>query len=359
MLIEVLVDWWRFMDRKSAANQSLLQHSTPQARDLSRGSMFFYRICDHTFRSNVPIPELVPGDYQQPEFTFQLRPETKDFSKSYPWLNRWYALDGSVWLAFARLEAGYLLRFPALADFVVSTDARTICGYLRAGCPPETMRHLLLNQVIPIVLSHLGKLVLHASACVTAHGAIAFMGVTGTGKSTLAASFGLQGCVVLTDDCLLVEEQEGQVITVPGYPGLRLWPETVSALFEGAPVLQPLAHYTEKKRLLLEQDYFDSSLLLKAVYVLAPPDDTRGITGVNIIPLRTGEALLETVKHTFQLDVTDRDKLGQAFRRYEWLAKSVKFFRLTFPREHAFLPAVKKAIFSHLDLIQNRQQIQN
>lgn len=320
--------------------------------------MLSYRICDYTFRSNVPIPELVPGDNEQPEFTFQLCAGTGDFSESYRWLNHWYSLDGSIWLTFARLEAGYLLRFPTLADFVVSADARAICCYLRANCPPETMRHLLLNQVIPIVLSHLGKLVLHASACATPQGAIAFMGMTGTGKSTLAASFGLEGFAVLTDDCLLVEEQDGVIKTVPSYPGLRLWPETVAALFEQEPVLQPLAHYTDKKRLLFDQKELDVPLSLRAIYVLTQPENMQDVTGVTITPLVASEALLETVKHTFQLDVTDRQKLGQAFRRYEWLAKSVPFFRLAFPREHAFLSAVNEAILNHFD-IQNWQQIQS
>jgi hypothetical protein len=301
---------------------------------------------------------LVSGDERQPEFTFQLCADTKDFSEPCHWLNHWYSPDGSIWLAFAKLEAGYLLRFPALADFVVSADARAVYCSLQANCPPETIRHLLLNQVIPTVLSHLGKLVLHASACATPQGAMAFMGMSGAGKSTLAASFGLRGFAVLTDDCLLVEEQDGAIMTVPSYPGLRLWPETVTALFEQEPVLQPLAHYTDKRRLLFDQDHVDGPRSLKAIYVLTQPENMQDITGVTITPLGASEAFLETVKHTFQLDITDREKLGQAFRQYEWLAKSVPFFRLAFPREHAFLSAVNMTILNHLDLIHNRQQIQ-
>ena len=316
--------------------------------------MFSYRICGYTFRSNVPIQELVPGDDRQPEFTFQLCADRKHYTESYHWLNHWYALDGSKWLSFAKLDAAYLLRFPAYADFVVSTNARTVCCYLQANCPPETMRHLLLNQVIPVVLSHFGKLVLHASACATPQGVIAFMGMTGAGKSTLAASFGLRGFAVLSDDCLLVEEQDEEIMTTLSYPGLRLWPETVAALFEQEPVLQPLAHYTEKKRLLFDQDHFDGALSLRAIYVLTQPEDMQEINGVTITPLVAGEALLETVKHNFQLDITDRGKLAHSFRQYEWLAKSVPFFRLTFPREHELLPTVNSAILNHLELIQNR-----
>jgi hypothetical protein len=316
--------------------------------------MFSYRICGQTFHSNILIDELNPGGEQQPEFTFQLRTNTKHLPESCHWLNHWYSLDGSTWLSFARLDGKYLLRFPAYADFIVSTDARNIQGYPRPNCPPETMRHLLLNQVIPVVLSHLGKLVLHASACGTPHGVIAFMGTTGMGKSTLAASFGLGGYPVLTDDCLLVEEKDQEMLTVPSYPGLRLWPETVTALFDRQPMLQPLAHYTDKKRLLFEQELSEGPRALRAIFVLAAPHDLHNTDDVRITPLTASEALLETVKHSFQLDITDRRKLGQAFSQYEGLAKSVPFFALSFPREHTLLPSVIRSVLQNLDAGQSK-----
>jgi hypothetical protein len=317
--------------------------------------MFSYRICGYPFRSNVAIDELVPGDEPEFEFTFQLSADTKHFTGSFHWLNHWYSLDGSIWLSFAKLEGGYVLRFPEYVDFVISTDGHTISCDPRENCPPETIRHLLLNQVIPVVLSHLGTLVLHASACVTPQGVIAFMGMTGAGKSTLAASFGLRGFAILTDDCLLVEQRVAGIMTVPSYPGLRLWPETITALFERTPVLQPLAHYTDKKRLLFDQDQFDGPLSLRAIYVLTQPGKVQNIDDLAITPLGVSEALLETVKHTFQLDITDRKKLGQAFRQHEWLAKSVPFFRLAYPRDHAFLPSVNDAILNQLGLVQDRR----
>jgi len=320
--------------------------------------MFSYRICGSTFHSNIPIPELVSSDEQDPEFTFQFREGKHDFSESCDWLNHWDSTDGSLWLAFGKLEKGYLLRFPKFADFILSTDARSIRCYLKESCPPETMRHLLLNQVFPIALSHSGKLVLHASACTTPHGVMAFMGMTGMGKSTLAASFGLRGLTVLTDDCLVVEEQDKRSMTVTSYPGVRLWPESVEALFDQEPEMQPLAHYTDKKRVLFNQDHLNGRLALSVIYVLAEQEIRQGEDNMIITPLNASEAFFETVKHTFQLDVTDREKLGEAFKRYEWLAKSVPFFRLAFPREHALLPSVITALLNHLELIHVNQSFQ-
>jgi hypothetical protein len=131
-----------------------------------------------------------------------------------------------------------------------------------------------------------------------------------------------------------------------------LWPESVEALFEEEPALQALAHYTEKKRLLFDQGQIDGWHSLNAIYVLTHPDRLEETTTVCIAPLTTSEAFIEIVKHTFQLDITDRNKLGQAFKRYEWLAKSVPFFSLAFPRDHSLLPDVNQAILNHFELYQ-------
>lgn len=312
--------------------------------------MGLYKISGYTFGSNLPLPELTAVDGPRADFTFELLPSTEDSIEPACWINHWTSRNDTVWLAFAKLDRGYLLRFPSLADFVISTATRAVCCYPREGVPNETVRHLLLNQVIPLVLSHLGSLVLHAAGCATPRGAIAFMGTTGMGKSTLAAAFGLQSFPILADDCLLVEEQQGVVMSIPSYSGIRLWPESISALFREEPTLSPPAHYTEKRRLLLAQSHPDAPVPLASVYVLSHPQKMKR-AGVTIEPLRASEALLAIVKHTFQLDSTCREQLCRSFRQYEWLAKSVPFFRLTFPRRHAYLAAVTTAVLNHLETL--------
>ena len=47
------------------------------------------------------------------------------------------------------------------------------------GIPEVTVRHLFLDQVIPLVLSRREPIVLHASAVQTAHSVIAFAGKSG------------------------------------------------------------------------------------------------------------------------------------------------------------------------------------
>jgi hypothetical protein len=78
--------------------------------------------------------------------------------------HQWASPDGTLWTQFFRMGAGYLLRFPELADFEVSADGRSVKGWPALGVTPTTVEHLYLNQVLPLALSRQGELVLHGSA---------------------------------------------------------------------------------------------------------------------------------------------------------------------------------------------------
>lgn len=312
--------------------------------------MWSYCICGCEFSSSIQLPELVPSSGLSPAFRFDMARKAPDEPEPGAWFNNWYTPDGSLWLAFARLGDNYLLRFPELVDYIVSSDARAISCYAQPGVPLETVRHLLLNQVIPLALCQQGKLILHASACLTEHGAIAFVGSTGAGKSTMAASFGLRGLPILTDDCLRIEERSGEVVCYPSYPGLRLWPESLEGLFDHAPDGEALAHYTDKKRLVVGDNAADGPFPLHSVFVLAGTDEQEDETGELLITeLEMSGALLETIKHTFQLDPTDRARISRAFAQNAALAKHVPFFQLSYPQQFTWLPAVHQAVLAHLD----------
>src|SRR5208283_3180713 len=63
----------------------------------------------------------------------------------------WAARDGSPWLHFYRLNGGYLLRFPELADFEVSAAADDLVCFPAPDASEATVEHLYLSQVRPLV----------------------------------------------------------------------------------------------------------------------------------------------------------------------------------------------------------------
>jgi hypothetical protein len=308
-----------------------------------------YSVCNAVLKSDTVFPELDEVECQQPEFRFTVSRSPSD-SGDCKWLHTWRLHDDNPWLLLGRLASGYLLRFPGLADFAVSQDAREIRCYGRPETPAATIRHLLLDQVIPLLLSRQGCFVLHSSAVSTSEGAIAFVGSTGSGKSTLASSFSEEGMAVLTDDCLLLQEEGGRLIATPSYPGVRLWPETAHSMFgEGKPLAE-VAHYTEKRRVDGNAGikFCTRATELRRLYFLAPPEEAQQAADVKIQPLSPRDAVVELVKYTYLIDVTDRQRLRQEFERLSRVAVQPLFYRLAFPHDFSWLPEVRQAILNGL-----------
>src|SRR5207249_867812 len=134
----------------------------------------------------------------------------------------------------------------------------------------------LLDQVLPLGLNMKGHETLHATAVLTRLGVCAFTGPTGAGKSTLAASFLLAGYPALSDDCLVLKEDNGQILAEPAYAGLRLWEDAFEALGENHNVSLPVAHYTSKKRLIRAEhlrNFPVNAHPLARIYSLVRPDE--------------------------------------------------------------------------------------
>jgi len=305
-----------------------------------------YRLCDLTVESTIPLPELNRAVKKDVQCFFELLPARPQDSEPCRWFHEWCLPDGDPTLLFGRYDGGYVFRFPDLADFLVSQDANHVRCLPCPNTPVETIRHLFLDQIVPIVLSGNGSLVLHGSAVSTPHGAIAFVGATGQGKSTLALSLSESGGSVLTDDCLLLKEENGRLLAIPSYPGMRIWPDTVDALFGQEPPLAEVAHYTEKKRIgrNVGLSFCVKSAAVRRIYFLTPADEG---TSVSIVPLSARESCVELVKFTYRLDITDRQRLRQEFERLSRVAALPLFYLLSFPRDFSLLPDVHRAILEN------------
>ena len=315
-----------------------------------------------TLASSAPLPELVPlSGPNGIDIWIRFAEQAEADCESADWFVSCPLPDGSPWLSGAKTSQGYLLRFFGLADFSFDTAGRNICCYPLPQTPPQTLRHLVLDQVLPLVLNLRGQEVLHATAVLTQAGVCAFTGLTGTGKSTLAANFLQAGFAVMSDDCLVIEEQQAQVRAVPAYPGLRLWDDALVALRDGAKQLAPVAHYTTKRRIVATDtltNFPTQPQPLIRIYALVRQDvnqdmgktaETGGqvsVQSVQIERLSWQEAYAELLPHLFRFDITDRQMMK---RQFEWLAgiiEKVPVSRLIVPAGFERLDAVRAAILA-------------
>jgi hypothetical protein len=268
-------------------------------------------------------------------------------AQAQPHFHQWLQPNGTVWTLFYRTESGnYLLRFPELADFEVSRDGDRVSVWRMPDVSEGTVEHLYLNQVLPLALSRQGKLVLHASAVALGDVGIAFSGVSGRGKSTLAASFATAGARLLTDDGLQLSWVEDRCLVLPSHPSVRLWDDSERALLYGRAELSRPVDYTPKSRLLAGGaiSYCDQPQPLACLYFLGDED----VPEPQIDRMSAMEALTELAGSTFLLDSGDRAVMAWHFEEMVKLSALPIFFRLNYPRRYEALARLHEAVIDHV-----------
>ncbi len=268
---------------------------------------------------------------------------------------RWYLRSrlpgGGTWLRCGKTPGGYVLSFANIADFIIdSSGSQVVCCNASNDVSLETIRHLLIDQVLALIVNLRGREALHATAVATRKGVCAFTGPAGSGKSTLAASFVLSGYPLVCDDCLALSE--GKAITaLPGYPGLRLWDDSIRALGASSRNLKPVAHYTTKSRWQdhsRRADFCSTTRRLARIYLLERARSSKRAARVLIEDLAPGEALMGLVKAAYRLDITDRAMLTRQFQFLSRVAARVPVKRLIVPNEFSALSDVRQAVLHDL-----------
>jgi len=257
----------------------------------------------------------------------------------------WAHPDGTIWALFYHNPDGYIVRFPRLADFAIAEHSQRITIYPAPGVAAPTIDHLYLNQVLPLAASRQPRLVLHGSAVELGEAAVAFLGGSGLGKSTLTASFAANGYRFLTDDGLQLECAGDRHTARPSHPSIRLWDDSRSMLIPDSVDTAATLDYTSKARLLADGHvgFCDAPRRLAHVYLLADA----GTDSITISPAAGREAIIETVRHSFILDVAGRETLTRHFGMVRELVQRVQFSRLAYPRRYARLAAVREAVIAH------------
>ena len=316
----------------------------------------FYQLYGLVVTTDEPLTKLQPNYEIKSDVRIRLIfTQTRTFSPSH-WFMHWHLPNGELWTSFAKVDGGYLLRFNKLADFFVSTDGLEIVCNPEDKIPNDTIQHLLLDQVIPLVINLRGGEALHVSSVFTSHGVVAFAGPAGSGKSTLAGSFLHRGYPLFSDDCLALVEQNPEIYGLPAYPGLRLWEDTLSCLFGGNGGHESVAHYTDKLRVAIGIEkgaYCKEPKPLKRLYDIVPSSEVEGKTDIIIEPLSKRDSFMALVRCAFRLDIMDHNMLTRQFRFLERVASTISVCRLIFPRDFKLLPAVREAILADLKDLDN------
>lgn len=257
--------------------------------------------------------------------------------------------DGQSVLSLYRLESCEVMRFPALADFYIWPD-QVVCVQ-RQDLPTHSMNTLLFANVLPFWLEMRGYFTLHASAVNLSGEAVAFIGHSQNGKSTLAGALLQDGFPLLSDDVLPLCSKENSFWAYPGYPAMRMWPEEAEHFFTHHEDLERVHPELTKRYVPVGEDkfgaFYNHACLLNRIYILERQETSDFKNGVEIKNVSHRDAVIELLRYSFVTRLAEAAGLApDRFAFLAGLAQNIPLRRLIYPSGYEYLSQVRHAILA-------------
>jgi hypothetical protein len=251
---------------------------------------------------------------------------------------------------YAHLQDGSTyVRWDDVGEFVVSLDGHRVSCARFDEASEESFEVYLLGQALAFALVKSGFEPVHATCVVIDGQGVAFLGDSGYGKSSLAASFLEAGHQLLTDDILMPQRSCDGFQAYPGPPRIKLFPE-MAQRFLGHAGGVPMNSGTQKLIIALNSDRIcNAPVPLQAIYALVPPAQVASHGAVRFRSLSPRESFVTLVRNTFNYVILDSDRLRRQFIEATGLATTVPVKEISYPRLAGALPAVRDAILSDLN----------
>jgi len=115
-------------------------------------------------KSEIELRELPNAQFSE---NFDIEFETSDAARevSSPQFQIVWA-DADRTIAVYRALTGLEVQFPKLASFIICEHSRKIIGIPHSDLGESGLAHLLLDQVLPRVIAHNGRIALHGGSVI-------------------------------------------------------------------------------------------------------------------------------------------------------------------------------------------------
>ena len=259
-------------------------------------------------------------------------------------------LTEARWFQSVRLADGsHYMRWTGLFEFLVSADGHRIWGHALPRGTLERLQPYLLGQVVAVALVKQGIEPLHATVVVVDGEAVAFLGNTGYGKSTLGAAFIKAGFTILTDDLLVIAKSGQHFIAQPGPARIKLFPEPAEALLPGPISGVTMNSSTPKLILPLDElQAWPNAAPIKTLYLLGAPDSAPPGGEVEIRQPSRRAACIGLVENTLCTFIQGLARQAQQFNAATELAAGLDIKSLTYARDLARISHVVDAVLADL-----------
>ncbi len=249
--------------------------------------------------------------------------------------------------------ARYIMRFPRVADFIISSET------IECELFDRRFRYMveicLFGHVLAYFLELAGITVVHSGAVVVDDRAVLLVGDHGSGKSTLVASLVGSGFPLLSDDIAAVETAPGAIICNAGPPRLKLNTEQLDRFVGSGEGFRDVHPAFDKRSVPVDAlgDYHADSVPVASIYLLHRETNYEqhdsgvsiGASPVSLCRLSPGAALVELVQHSFLAELLDASVSREGrLRRLARIAAQVPVKRVRFTSGYDHLARVGEAI---------------
>jgi hypothetical protein len=299
----------------------------------------------HRFRNRLSVSERAPDLYFRP---VDASPIGAGWRATAPAYRSPLKIDDEQHvLDIVITPRGTVFHFSEVVDFYVLDDG--VAYVLLDPAYAHMVELHFLGYVMSYWLERAGWLALHASAVVSHGHAIGFLSNHGGGKTSLAATLIAHGLPLLTDDILAVRRAGPEVVGLPGYPQMRMWPE-LARHFLGHDDLEIVHPGLTKRRVPVGDGTFGSfDTVARELAVLYIPR-RREDGPVEIADLSSGAALFELVRHTFLHGVVQNSELSQQrLRALGAIVERIPIRTLAYPSGLDRLPEVARVVLLDAD----------
>jgi hypothetical protein len=249
-----------------------------------------------------------------------------------------YGSGEDSWYTATTTDSGFLMRFRDCGEFVISADLADVQVRRAPTDRAKLLPVLLAGTVSAFVLTLRGHTVLHASAVAIDGTALAFVGQSGRGKSTLATVLCLEGAELVTDDVLTVSA--GLPVTcLGGASELRLRTAAMP-LAEVRP--EAATRETADDRLAIAFGAAPPAPLPLAAIIVPRP--SRDVTEISVRRLEPSTALFWLLSFPRIYGWSEPRVLSRDFATLSKLVNTVPVYDVTIPWGPPFNPDVAREL---------------
>ena len=243
----------------------------------------------------------------------------------------WVSVDGEdIWLVWEGYLAVHLRGDQIRVDPAPDMDE-------------NGLRSALLGPVFSTLLCQRGLLPLHASCVGIGGRAVAMAANAEAGKSTLAATLTARGHAFLADDVTAVDVRSDPICMLPGFPQLKLLPDSLALLGESPEHLPLVSPLDDKRARRVEGPFQTNGVPIHRIYLIEDGPD--GFEG----PLPQPEAVLNLLGFCHRLNILHKiTGLSALMDRCAILAHNVPVYRLFRQRSLDRLDHLARRVEEHV-----------